>query len=333
MPDRALLIRADADERVGAGHVMRCLALAQAWLDAREGPVWLASSALPDAVRDRYASEGARIRMVAPGPSGLSAAVDETGAAWVVLDGYEFAPSDQEVVKDLGRRLLVVDDDGVAGAYAADLVLDPNVFADERPYSRRAASTRLLLGPRYALIRRELVGSPAPSRPRDAARVLVTFGGSDPHGLSSMAVRALTGLGSITTVVLGPANARRDEVDRLAAAVPDVRVVSSASNMRELMDAADVAVAGAGGTCLELAHAGVPQLVVVSAENQRRVAESMAALGVARSLGAAAELTPERLRDAVTSLLADPAARSAMSARGAALVDGLGAARVVAAMR
>jgi len=33
-PSQPLLIRADADTQIGTGHLMRCLALGQAWQDA-----------------------------------------------------------------------------------------------------------------------------------------------------------------------------------------------------------------------------------------------------------------------------------------------------------
>jgi UDP-2,4-diacetamido-2,4,6-trideoxy-beta-L-altropyranose hydrolase len=328
-----LVIRADADERIGAGHAMRCLALAQAWRDAGRGPIGLVSSALPDGIRERYEREGARVWMVDRGVAALSRAFHDSGATWVVLDGYAFGIQEQQVAKSERRRLLVVDDDGSASAYVADLVVDPNVFAEERPYASRAAATRLLLGPGYALVRRELrrVSARRPTR-AGAPRVLVTFGGADPGALSLVALEALEGVDMKVTLVLGPANPRRELVERAAAVASNVDMVWDAVNMRDLMDDADLALVAAGGTCLELAHAGVPQVVVAVVENQRRVARALVERGVAIALGDGADVSARGMRDAVVSLARDEAIRRDMRTRGMALVDGRGAERVVDAM-
>jgi UDP-2,4-diacetamido-2,4,6-trideoxy-beta-L-altropyranose hydrolase len=328
-----LLIRADADERIGTGHVMRCLALAQAWRDARFGPVWLMSNTLPEGLRERYEREGANVCILERGGSALSRAVHDSGATWVVLDGYAFGVVEQRVARDECRRLLVVDDDGAAGEYVADLLVDHNVFAEERPYANRVAATRLLLGPRYALLRREFRAGITPKQTQvGAPRLLVTFGGADPAGLTLVALEALQGVDVEITVVLGPANLRRDDVQRAAAGAANVHVVWNAPNMRDLMDASDLALVAAGGTCLELACAGVPQVVIATAKNQRRVAKALVERGVARALADGAQVTAGDIRDGVLPLLRDEAIRQDMRTRGMALVDGYGAERVVEAM-
>jgi spore coat polysaccharide biosynthesis predicted glycosyltransferase SpsG len=130
-------------------------------------------------------------------------------------------------------------------------------------------------------------------------------------------------------VLIGAANPRREALEEGARSVTGARVLYDAPNVPELMAWADVALVAAGGTCLELAYMGLPSLAVVTAENQRRVAECLAELGTVRSLGEAATVTSPRIADEVCHLLANREERRTMAARGRALVDGLGARRVI----
>ena len=329
-----LLIRADADEFMGTGHVMRCLALAQAWQDAGAGTASLASIVLPPGIRARFEREGVRVLSVGGGGEALSQAVRESGASWTVLDGYQFGAEEQQAVTGSSGRLLVVDDFGAVGHYVGDMIVDPNVLAGELAYARRPPGTRLLLGPTYALLRRELRSGPAPSTvARGGRRVLLTFGGADRCGLSLLALEALGAADIEVTVVVGPANPRRSAVQAAAEGHANVRVVSDAADMRDLIDGADMAVTAAGGTCMELAYRGVPQIVVVTARNQRHVAEGLAQRGAASTLGEGADLTADRMRDAVLTLLGDGPERLRLRDAGMQLVDGNGADRVIAAMR
>ena len=153
-----LLIRADANEQIGCGHVMRSLALAQAWQDSGGGSVCLAARLLPKTIERRWCEEKFDIRQLAEAGDDAQQTVElarEIRADWVVLDGYQFSVEFQRAIKNAGLRLLVVDDDGGAGHYVADLVLHQAPYAVRDLYPSHGSSTALLIGTRYALLRRE----------------------------------------------------------------------------------------------------------------------------------------------------------------------------------
>ena len=120
-----LLIRADGNQQIGLGHLMRCLALAQHWLQ-RCGPVTfaLAEEVPVFALRLRNEGGGQRLVAVEPGTAAdadaTAALAAELGAAWIVCDGYHFGPAYQARLKASGRRLLFVDDYGHGEEYCAE---------------------------------------------------------------------------------------------------------------------------------------------------------------------------------------------------------------------
>jgi UDP-2,4-diacetamido-2,4,6-trideoxy-beta-L-altropyranose hydrolase len=333
MKGRTLLIRADADPQIGTGHVMRCLALGQAWQDDGGDVTW-ACHRIPDGLLERIRKENMDLERVPAGAPALAGVVREHSPSWVALDG-RFDLLHQRAARGRDSRVLFVADDASAGEYEVDLVLDPNVFADEGRYATLEAR-RVLAGPRYALLRRELTRTTL-TRARLGARVLLTFGGADPARLSSTALAALALLYAEVpslqaTLVLGAATPHQEEIVRSAYSLPFVRTLYDVVDMGPHLAWADVAVAAAGGTCLELAYAGVPILAVVTADNQRRVAAALVERGIARSLGEARDIDAPTLAHAIGSLLADTDARASMGANGPGLVDGQGARRAVSAM-
>ena len=105
-----LLIRADGSLAIGTGHVMRCLALAQAWRDAGGDAVFAMADATP-ALEERLRNEGFEVARAAV-QVGSVADAEETaqlahkhGASWVVVDGYEFGEGYQASLKKRGSRL------------------------------------------------------------------------------------------------------------------------------------------------------------------------------------------------------------------------------------
>ena len=335
-----LLVRADAGPSIGLGHVMRCLALAQAWRDEGGRAVFAMGESLP-ALRSKLEVEGfavARVAYEAGSAADRSATValaHEHRVHAVVLDGYRFGTAMQRELRDAGVATVAIDDNGEAEEYLADLVVNGNVFANETLYTRRGSRTRLLLGPRHALLRRDFARRARRTElPPATGRVLVTFGGADTTDLTTRALRGLRTLARPLEVVVlvGAGCERRASIESAAADLSFVRILHDPSDVPEQMAWADLALSTAGSTCLEMAFMGLPGVVVVAADNQRSVAARLTELGVVRSLGDA-EATPASMAAAVDSLLADEPARKRMAASGAALVDGQGAARVVAAVR
>lgn len=322
-----LLVRADANPHIGVGHVMRSLAIAQAWQDAGGKCVFAMAH---DTLAPRLEGEGMRVVHLGESPEDLASVVSGLEPRAVVLDGYGFGVPHQEAAKHRGARTLLIDDGGATGSCVTDLLLDPNVAATAHPYDSRRKQKRnpeVLLGPRFALLRREFLAC-AP-RPREERHVLVSFGGADPAALSGRAIEALEGLH--VTLLIGAANPSRDRLKR-AAERARMRVLYDATNMPELMASATLAVVAAGSTCTELAFMGVPTLAAITAENQRMVVAGFESIGSLRSLGEANDLTAESMRRAVLHLLADAPQRAAMSKAGPAVIDGLGARRVVEAL-
>jgi UDP-2,4-diacetamido-2,4,6-trideoxy-beta-L-altropyranose hydrolase len=336
-----LIIRADASVEIGTGHVMRCLALAQAWQDAGGDVVFAMARSTP-AVEDRLCAERVvvfKLDAIAGDATQVIALARSRQAQWVVADGYAFGSGYQHEIKNAALKLLWVDDGGQQEHYSADLILNQNTHARESMYPHREPHTRLLLGPRYAMLRREF--GPWREFKREIARVgskvLVTMGGSDPDNVTLRVIEALQAVAADRleiTVVAGGSNPHFGSLQQavsLSGRAP--RLLRNAANMPELMAWADIAISAAGTTCWEMCLLGLPAMVIDLAPNQLPVALELARSHAAIHLGNTRDVTVEKIGVRLEFFLRSPDLRSTMSQRGRELVDGRGAQRVVCAMR
>jgi UDP-2,4-diacetamido-2,4,6-trideoxy-beta-L-altropyranose hydrolase len=203
--------------------------------------------------------------------------VQERSVDWILLDGYHFGARYQRKVSG-GPCLLVLDDYGHAEHYYADVVLNQNLYANEDFYPNREPHTRLLLGARYVLLRREFLKWQGWRReiPEVARKVLVTLGGSDPDNVTFQVIQALqrVKVDGLEVVVAVGGNNPNDEAIQSAiqGSRSPIRMEKNVTNMPELMAWAEVAVSAAGSTSWELAFMGLPSMILILAENQERAA-------------------------------------------------------------
>jgi UDP-2,4-diacetamido-2,4,6-trideoxy-beta-L-altropyranose hydrolase len=339
-----LILRADANAGMGTGHVMRCLALGQAWQDAG-GSVELLTRCESSALVSRLESENVTVRQlgnVSDWDAFTAARSDEPTA--LVLDGYDFDAGYQKRARDFFRPLLVIDDLADLPFYSADLVLNQNVYAGELAYAYEPP-TRLLLGCKWALLRREFRRWQGWQREISAVarRVLITLGGSDPDNVTLALIDAL-GLCGLrdeleVVIVAGAASQHLTTLQNAVrglhniAGLNNVELRSNVNDMPELMAWADVAITGGGSTVWETAFMGLPALTIVLAQNQERVAAGLETAGAAINLGWSRNLNPERIASGLDGLLRSQACRDRISRRGRQLAGGNGTAATVAALR
>lgn len=335
-----ILVRVDAGPAIGLGHAMRCLALAQGWQDSGGSAAFLLAESVAG-IEDRLSREGVEVLRlhVAAGSDEDARRTAETAtereSAWVVLDGYCFGAGYQKTLTSASHRVLAFDDYGHTGHSFADLVVNQNLGADPALYRDREPGTRLLLGPRYVVLQRDFREHSRPTRALApvAKRVLVTLGGVDRANVTLTVLRALDAARlpeAEIRVVAGSANPNLESLKTAAAVARNpTEIKPNPSSLAAAMAWADMAIAGAGTTSYELAYMGVPSLLIVLADNQRRVAEALDGACVARSLGWHGDLAVPRLAQAIEELAQDAAARERMSMNGRGLVDGQGVPRVV----
>jgi UDP-2,4-diacetamido-2,4,6-trideoxy-beta-L-altropyranose hydrolase len=337
-----LLIRADATSELGAGHVMRCLALAQAWRDAG-GRALFAMAQAPPAIKQRLRAESCEVVYISAQPGSEEDGretlrlAQEHKADWVAVDGYQFGSDYQRNLKAAGFKVFFVDDYGHSEHYYADVVLNQNVSADEKLYQNREAYTRLLMGTKYCLLRREFTAWREWERdiPKVGRRVLITMGGADPQNVTG---RVMQGLGLVqrgdleATIVVGGSNPHFEALQS-AAGHKGIALSRDATNMAELMAKADIAISAAGSTCWELCLLGLPALSIDVADNQKAVARELDRRGCAIHLGNAEDVTVAKIASESEKLLGSQELRLTLSQRSRELVDGCGAQRVASILR
>lgn len=346
-----LVIRADADSWRGTGHVMRCIALGQAWQDgwqrsedrgqkseSRERPsVIFICATIPNALAERIRSEGFGLIRINAEPGGaqdiqqtLEAVDHQSSDLWMVADGYHFDLDYQRIVRRAGFRLLLIDDYNHLPEYECDILLNQNINAAELDYKINPEA-RLLLGTDYTMLRREFQGFEKTERifPNTGKKILVTLGGADPDNVTLKVIDALRQLNVPdlhAKVIVGSANPHIESLRKAVSSTTiNCELINSVRDMPGLMHWAELAVSAAGSTCWELCCLGVPFVTVVLAENQRGLAEGLNRRGIASN----ARIDPQDITALLTRMLDDPAERARMSFAGRDLIDGFGADRVL----
>lgn len=328
-----VLIRCDASTRIGSGHVIRCLTLADGL--ARKGArVVFACLRQPGDLTQLIEQRGYEVHHLGDGllsweddaERTATLAADCGGVSWLVVDHYRLDARFESRLQQQGLRILVLDD--LADRHHdCDLLLDQNLCRDmEHRYDGLLpAACRTLLGPSYALLRPEFLQARRELQERkgDFKRLLISFGGADPTNETAKTLVALGFLGNhglLLDVVVGASNPHAISLQADCAALPGCSFHTQIDTMAAIMSRADLAVGSGGATTWERCFLGLPSLVVVVARNQLLLTEAVTAAGAAWNLGWHSEVSPMTIADQIVRLREAPEQLAMASAAGFSLM-------------
>jgi UDP-2,4-diacetamido-2,4,6-trideoxy-beta-L-altropyranose hydrolase len=307
----------------GWGHFVRCSALADALVEEGWQVDFLHS---PDARLTDGVLSSASFNLIP-----LEYPIDDVrtrtdlslryadGCELLILDDYAIDATVEALFGPWARRVLVMED-RLGRAHECDLILDPTPDRVRQDYiAELNASTAVLTGARHALLRdgfHSIQHSPA-----SPPRVLVSLGATDPDNATCGVLDALTGI--TVDVVLAGTAPFLDEVRRKVekcGADSVLHVDVTPQQLAQLMARCTLAVGAGGSGAWERCAAGLPSVVIETADNQSDVIGAVLRHGAAVAGGELSVLVGGLLKDATRC--------SKMSIAGRQLCDGLGASRV-----
>lgn len=345
-----VIIRADGNQEIAMGHIMRCLSIADAL--RAEG----AEAVFVTAGRESLAllRERGYEPFVLESPyRETESELDRFGTCFrqhpaelILVDSYFVTRRYMETVGSWTRTAWM--DDLGESVYPADVLIDYNIYGKELPYEEayRQAGIRLpglrLLGCEYAPLRAQFANG-VHSRIRErVSDVLITTGGGDAANVAGELCHRLAAEirqgrhpGIRYHVVCGPFSGQKEMLKQFAVEHPAFRVHENVTDMCKLMEKCDIAVSAAGSTMYELCSLRLPAVCFTFAENQLRMAACFDALTDIRYVGNVMEERDAvlcRLLEQISRLEQDSALRRRIRRQMEGLTDGRGAGRLARAL-
>ncbi|SMC00451.1 GCN5-related N-acetyltransferase [Hymenobacter roseosalivarius DSM 11622] len=282
-----LVLRADGNPRIGLGHVMRLLALADILHD-QFGCVFVIQEPAA-ALLGQLGESCSEVIEMPPQPAGGE-------PAWLaqhvlrphdilVLDGYGFEFSYQAAVRPYVARLVCLDDLH-AFPFAADLVLNPAGGISGANYDLRQVGAKLLSGPAYAPLRTAFRADATALAAASPSSVLVCLGGADPTHQTQRVAAALLTLPVVeqVQVVVGSAYTGWESLSQWAEHEARVTLHRNLppSDLAGLMQRCGAAVCSPSTISYEYCASGGGLLFLLpTAANQRDLHEFLRSAGMA----------------------------------------------------
>ena len=279
---------------------------------------------------------------------------------WLIVDHYGLDIQWENALRPCAANIMVIDD--LANRrHDCDLLLDQNFTLNEKMKHEGTKETqeeaqiqgsisgslrytglvpeecRLLLSPRYALLRPEYAQYREKMKQRtgETRRVLVFMGGSDNANMTGLVLEALSvnALAHLEVdVVVGASNSHADTIAKQVENRPNTHLHTSRPHLADLMAKADLAIGGGGVTTWERMCLGLPSIVISIAENQRPACEALSQAELIHYMGNWKDVAATDLTQKIIDLSESQELLAFQAKACQTLVDGMGAKRITEAL-
>jgi spore coat polysaccharide biosynthesis predicted glycosyltransferase SpsG len=239
----------------------------------------------------------------------------------IIIDTYWV--TDEYIAELSKHKFVVCIDDNALYNYSCDVLLNYCYNASELNFRFGEKKPKLLLGGRYALLRKQFRAATSITPRKIAGRIFVCFGGTDMRNFTLPTIKMLRTIENVElSVVIGVGVEYTDELR--AENYGNVAIYQNPENISEVMTSCDIAITSASTITFELAALGISTLVITMADNQENTARFLDD-GYMKCLGNWQEFDYSTLIPAVTELLSNYNRRISESEKSKKLADKNGA--------
>lgn len=319
-----VIIRADGGNNIGMGHIMRTLSIAKG-LKKYFDIEYVCKMEYLDGINKVQAS-GFTVNLVKEG--NVVKALSQIKGDILITDSYDVTDSYFEETRKMFCKTIYIDDLCIYDFKNVDMVINQNINAEDLNYNLNGG-TKFLLGPSYAMLRKEFKNAYPKCIRKSISDIMITLGGGDAFRVTYKLLCYLKEKPYNFHVVIGPAF-HKDYIEQLKVyeAYSNIKLYYNA-DMRALMEKCDICISAAGGTLYELCNLGVPSFSIITAENQHKVAEKFHSLGIIENLGWYSEISAEMVINKLYNIDKDYSKRKNISRKLQSIVDGNGSDRIV----
>ncbi|HEB73151.1 MAG TPA: UDP-2,4-diacetamido-2,4,6-trideoxy-beta-L-altropyranose hydrolase [Nitrospirae bacterium] len=344
---KTVWIRADASSSIGAGHITRCIALAEELREAGVSARFICRKLEGDLVAF-INKHGFVAETISGDPADWTLLEDASKtcdiiskyggkADWVIVDLPENSLEMDSALRSVTQNILAIDDHADRKR-DCDIIVNPHFFppAEQKYKTLTPPDCVTLAGLRHALVRSEFRRARQKGldkRDNEVKRILVSFGGSDCAGLPDKVIEALLPLGAKGVEVdMIISSGYRDSKNSASYDGVNIRFHNFVEDMVNITAKADIVIGAYGVSTAERMLLGAPSIIITISESQVALAKILAEAGYAVYLGSGHDVTPDKIASAVNRLKDDPYTLRSISRTIMERVDGLGARRVVKQM-
>ncbi|MDO6691746.1 UDP-2,4-diacetamido-2,4,6-trideoxy-beta-L-altropyranose hydrolase [Aliiglaciecola sp. 3_MG-2023] len=338
-----ILFRVNAGVTSGLGHLMRCLALAQAASKNQFSAVFLLNSEGAKLSQNRQDWIG-QVHVMPEFKTDIqeiekiSDCCINHNIDVIVIDGYHFSAEYRQQLASLNYPVVCFDDMNNAGNLYADLIINGASSANQLGYALNQPDTQLCLGDSFRVLRQEFCD--LQSKPIEQREYLtIVMGGSDPANLIIPLFVSLERMGfsGKLLIISGAAYPFLTQLkNHLNHTKIKVEHLHDCQQIAKWFLQTRLAISAAGGSQFELHATATPSCLLTVADNQLEATKAAVLQGwcITEDFSAIVGHNETQQRVAkvvqrVVSLWSNEAALLNMQSRALASRDSRGAQRVI----
>ena len=286
---KIIFIRVDSSTKVGYGHLIRCLALADT-LKKSFKINFICTNLNGNLISQickkkfevfRFNTKSQRINVKKDAEKTISIIKKHRNKkSLLILDSYILSQEWENRVRPYVKRLIVIDD-LMDRKHSCDLIIDQNLHTQMNSLYNKSVLKNCvkLLGPDYAILRNQFIAQRKYARIRSLPikNILVSFGGTDNENHTLHALTSLKKLNSDVNVnvVTGTANIGKKIIKNFCKKNFNYNYFEQVENMAKLMKIADLCIGSSGTTTWERCCLGLPAIVTVASNDQKDIASAV----------------------------------------------------------